>query len=215
MTNTAAKQNKPFLDNVASYYSARLARYGETPRGVDWNDEASQLLRFKQLSTIIQTTSHFSVNDLGCGYAALLDYLSNRYQRFSYLGIDVSEDMINAAKKRLIGRNDVRFIASTKPDKIADYTLASGIFNVRLNQSDEDWQAYILATLDILDRYSRHGFAFNCLTSYSDADKIKDYLFYANPCTLFDYCKQHYARNVALLHDYHLYEFTILVRKQG
>jgi hypothetical protein len=30
---------------------------------------------------------------------------------------------------------------------------------------------------------------------------------------LFDLCKRRYSRNVALLHDYEIYEFTILVRK--
>ena len=39
-------------------------------------------------------------------------------------------------------------------------------------------------------------------------------LYYADPCRLFDLCKRRYAKNVALLHDYGLYEFTILVRKQ-
>ena len=38
-------------------------------------------------------------------------------------------------------------------------------------------------------------------------------LYYADPCELFDRCKRRYSRNVALLHDYDLYEFTILVRK--
>jgi hypothetical protein len=30
---------------------------------------------------------------------------------------------------------------------------------------------------------------------------------------IFDICKRKFSRNVALLHDYGLYEFTILVRK--
>jgi hypothetical protein len=38
-------------------------------------------------------------------------------------------------------------------------------------------------------------------------------LYYGDPCALFDHCKRRYARNVAVLHDYGLYEFTILVRK--
>jgi hypothetical protein len=58
------------------------------------------------------------------------------------------------------------------------------------------------------------GFAFNCLTAYSDAHKMQSYLYYADPCRLFDLCKRRYSRNVALLHDYGLYEFTILVRKE-
>ena len=37
-------------------------------------------------------------------------------------------------------------------------------------------------------------------------------LFYADPCWLFDQCKRRHSRDVALLHDYGLYEFTILVR---
>ena len=31
------------LKEVAAYYSARLAEYGETPRGVDWNGAESQV----------------------------------------------------------------------------------------------------------------------------------------------------------------------------
>ncbi len=99
------------------------------------------------------------------------------------------------------------------PAEIADYGIASGIFNVRLGHSDSEWQNYLERTLDVLDRTSRRGFGFNCLTSYSDRERMRDYLYYANPGALFDLCKRRYSRNVALLHDYGLYEFTILVRK--
>jgi hypothetical protein len=42
---------------------------------------------------------------------------------------------------------------------------------------------------------------------------MRDDLYYADPCELFDHCKRQHSRNVALLHDYTLYEFTILVRR--
>ena len=64
-----------------------------------------------------------------------------------------------------------------------------------------------------LNSSSSLGFAFNCLTTYSDPDKMRPYLYYADPANLFRHCKERYSRNVALLHDYDLYEFTILVRK--
>jgi len=38
-------------------------------------------------------------------------------------------------------------------------------------------------------------------------------LHYADPCVLFDRCKRRHSPRVALLHDYGLWEFTILVRK--
>lgn len=201
------------LVEVASYYADKLARHGETPQGVDWNGEESQLLRFEQLSKIIGGPGPFSLNDLGCGYGALFDFLRQRHEAVSYLGVDVSEAMTAAAIQRHHAEAQARFLTAAEPDAVADYGVASGIFNVRLGRSDAEWRNYLEATLDVLDRTSRRGFAFNCLTSYSDEDKKRDYLYYADPCALFDLCKRRFSRQVALLHDYGLYEFTILVRK--
>ena len=207
-------QKADLLSEVARYYSGKLAQHGETPRGVDWNGEEGQSLRFAQLCKVINATGSFSINDLGCGYGALYDFLASSHGIFSYTGIDVSEKMIQAAELRYSDKAGARFVLAGKPDQVADYGLASGIFNVRLDRSDEQWLAYLEATLDVLDSTSRLGFAFNCLTAYSDAHKMQSYLYYADPCRLFDLCKRRYSRNVALLHDYGLYEFTILVRKE-
>jgi len=201
------------LTEVAEYYTTKLAEHGETPRGVDWNGEEGQTRRFEQLCKIVDTANHFSINDLGCGYGALYDFLSSRNEGFSYLGIDVSDGMIRAAVQRYKDQLQARFVLSSEPNQVADFGVASGIFNVRMGRSDDEWRSYLEATLDVLDQTSRVGFAFNCLTSYSDKDKMRDYLYYADPCVLFDLCKRRYSRNVALLHDYDLYEFTILVRK--
>ena len=203
------------LTEVAGYYSAKLAEFGETARGVDWNGETSQVLRFEQLSKIIQATEGFSLNDLGSGYGALFDYLSSRHQDFTYNGCDVSSEMIRVAQVRYMKNSNACFAVAAEPPKIADYGVASGIFNVRLGRSDAEWRNYLETTLDVLDRTSRLGFAFNCLTSYSDADKMRDNLYYADPCALFDFCKRRYSRDIALLHDYGLYEFTVLVRKHS
>jgi len=203
------------LEEVAGYYSLKLSEFGDTPRGVDWNGEVGQTLRFEQLCKIIDANKTFTVNDLGCGYGALYDFLGENHDTFCYSGIDVSKDMIRAAMLRYQGKGNANFVVSSEPDRIADYGIASGIFNVRLGRSDDEWRSYLEATLDVLDRTSSFGFAFNCLTSYSDSDKMRGYLYYADPCVLFDLCKRRYSRNVALLHDYGLYEFTILVRKQS
>lgn len=202
------------LNEVASYYSVKLAEHGDTPRGVDWNGEESQTIRFEQLCKIIDSqTAYSSLNDLGCGYGALFDLLSKKYPLSSYLGVDVSAEMIRAAESRYATFPNARFITASEPDVISDYGVASGIFNVHLKRTDAEWYDYLQATLDVLNRTSRLGFSFNCLTFYSDEDKKRDYLYYADPCRLFDLCKRRYSRQVALLHDYGLYEFTILVRK--
>jgi SAM-dependent methyltransferase len=202
------------LDEVATYYAEKLAEHGDTPRGVDWNSEESQMVRFTQLCKIIDPkTSNFSLNDLGCGYGALLDYLRVNHANCTYLGVDVSQEMIKVAEQRHADAGHARFVTAAEPDVVADYGLASGIFNVCLGRSDAEWFDYLQATLEVLDQTSSLGFGFNCLTSYSDEEKKRDYLYYADPCRLFDLCKRRYSRQVALLHDYGLYEFTILVRK--
>jgi len=207
------KKMHNILANVSQYYSNKLIEYGETAKGVDWNGEESQSLRFSQLSRLIENKETFSLNDVGCGYGALFEYLKNYYQHFEYYGYDIADVMINAATVRYNQDDNAHFMVSNKPEVIADYSVASGIFNVRLEHSDAEWQTYLMDTLDSLNESSQKGFSFNCLTSYSDTDKMRDYLYYADPCWLFDLCKKRYSRHIALLHDYGLYEFTILVRK--
>jgi SAM-dependent methyltransferase len=198
--------------DLASFHSEKLAEHGVNPRGAGWNGEPAQATRFEQLAKIIRHDTGFSLNDLGCGYGALLDYLRPRHGAFDYTGYDVSDAMIEAASARHAGDDRARFVLSSELQP-ADYSIASGIFSLRVGRTDEEWLAYVESVLDGLDRNSRHGFAFNSLTIYSDAEKMRDELFYADPCVLFDLCKRRYSRNVALLHDYELYDFTILVRK--
>jgi SAM-dependent methyltransferase len=205
-------RRKEILADVARYYTGKLAEHGETPRGVDWNGEEGQVLRFEQLARVLDPRGDFTVNDLGCGYGAFLEFMRPRFQGFHYYGYDVSEDMVRAARARLPG-SDGSFVVAAAPTETADFGVASGIFNVRLGTTPRAWEAHVEATLQELDRTSRRGFAFNCLTSYSDADRMRPDLHYANPCRLFDLCKRRFSRQVALLHDYGLYEFTILVRK--
>ena len=201
------------LAEVADYYDGKLALHGESAQGVDWNGEAGQTLRFEQLCKVIERDRGFSVNDLGCGYGALCDFVQLGREGFEYSGIDVSEAMVNAARERHRDKPHARFVVASEPDRVSDYGIASGIFNVRLGRSDSEWRSYVEATLELMNHTSERGFSFNCLTSYSDKEKMRGDLYYADPCLLFDFCKRRFSRNVALLHDYGLYEFTIIVRK--
>lgn len=203
------------LSAVKSYYSEKVAEHGANPKGVDWNGLESQNVRFEQLCKILPSDSQqtFSLNDLGCGYAALVDFLKLSDAMFKYAGYDLSSEMIEHGVSRTRQYSDVKFHCSDRITNVADFSIASGIFSVKLDQSDEIWLDYIKEVLENLDAMSEKGFAFNCLTKYSDKDKMQSHLFYADPGEIFDFCKRKFSKNVALLHDYDLYEFTILVRK--
>ena len=93
------------------------------------------------------------------------------------------------------------------------YSVASGIFSVKMEHNESEWLSYILSTLEQMNEKSIRGFSFNMLTKYSDKEYMKDNLYYVDPLFIFDYCKRNFSKQVALLHDYGLYEFTILVKK--
>src|SRR2546422_823433 len=97
-------------DEVSSYYTDKLGIYGTTHRGVDWNSEASQVLRFDQLLRAFNLRQHFSLNDLGCGYGALCDYLQTKGYDFTYAGCDLSDAMIQAARQRFAASPTLQFI---------------------------------------------------------------------------------------------------------
>ncbi|HXT16733.1 MAG TPA: class I SAM-dependent methyltransferase [Gemmatimonadaceae bacterium] len=201
------------IDLVRDYYTAALRTHGPVPRGVDWNDAASQSLRFEQLLKVCDPSREFALLDYGCGYGALGLYLSQHRWPARYSGYDVAPEMIAAAREQLVDVAHEELTSDASRVSAADYVVASGIFNVRLGVSDDAWRAHIDSTLERLDALSTRGFAFNMLTSYSDPGRMRSDLYYANPSEIFAACKQRFSKKVALLHDYDLYEFTILVRK--
>jgi SAM-dependent methyltransferase len=210
---TPEKRFNRILEAVEHYYTEKIEAHGATAKGVDWNSRETQELRFDQLLKICDRRIVFSINDYGCGYGALIEHLVNRGYRFQYRGYDISGEMIAKANELHDGVENCRFFSDESQLSKADHTIASGIFNVKLQTSDEEWLEYILHTLNRINRLSSKGFAFNLLTKYSDRDHMRPDLYYADPLVLFDYCKTNFSRFVSLLHDYPLYEFTIAVKK--
>ncbi|SRR6266576_522605 len=203
----------PVLGPVERYYSAKVTEHGAAPAAADWNSSESQELRFRELLRICRSSERFSINDIGCGYGALVPMLQELGQDFVYHGFDISAAMVAQARKTLGETAQWSFTDREDALAPADYAVASGIFNVRLEAEGEDWRRYVFETLDRLDELSTRGFSFNMLTSYSDRDRMRPDLYYSNPGETFDLCKRRYSPHVALLHDYGLWEFTVLVRK--
>jgi SAM-dependent methyltransferase len=199
------------VGQVARYYAGKLATHGPTPKGVDWSSEQSQLVRFEQFMGLLDDPDA-TICDYGCGYGAFLDFLRGRGHSGAYVGFDAAAEMVNTAGTLHQGDSRATFVQSRADLGICDYTVASGIFNVRLTTPVPEWQQYVDATIDDLAVLSRRGFAFNVLTSYSDADRMRADLYYPDPRQLFDHCMRRWPRRVALRHDYGLYEFTVSVR---
>lgn len=197
------------------YFSEKLDEFGATPKGVDYNGPDAQELRFENLVKIIDPSRPFSVIDYGSGYGAMFDFLSRKGWQFEYYGIDLIEKMVIAGRKTHRNHSNAHFTTDEREVPMADYLLAGAIFNIKLDEAYERWQEFVVQTLGRMNELCSKGFSFNMLTKYSDEDRMaqRPDLFYGDPLFFFDICKRRFSRNVALLHDYGLYDFTILVRK--
>jgi hypothetical protein len=197
------------------YFSEKLEEFGATPKGVDYNGPEAQERRFEQLVKVINPSQSFSVVDYGSGYGAIFDFLNAKGWQFDYYGLDLIEKMVIAGREVHKDHPNTHFTTDQSEIPVSDYLLAGAIFNIRLDESYERWQEFVLHTLEQMNKLCLKGFSFNMLTKYSDADRMaqRPDLFYGDPLFFFDFCKRNFSRNVALLHDYGLYDFTILVRK--
>lgn len=207
-------EKKDNMNSIQDYFQQRLEQHGATPQGADWNSVESQEIRFEQLTKLLEVKTGFTILDYGCGYGGYADYLAKNDFHFSqFYGVDILEDMVRKAKD--LHPVQERFFFTTDLDEIplVDYATASGVFNIRLNTDYESWTKYVISCLEELNKRTQRGFASNFLTSYSDPEKMVSRLYYADPCFLFDYCKKNFSKNVAILHDYKLYDFTLIVRK--
>jgi SAM-dependent methyltransferase len=197
------------------YFTEKLETFGATAKGVDYNGEQARLIRFAELVKIIDPAKPFSIIDYGCGYGAMFEYLHEKGWEFEYYGVDLIEKMVSAGREKYKDFSNARLTTDEKELPVADYLVAAGIFNIKLESPYDEWQNFVCETLPRMNALCSKGFSFNMLTKYSDADRMAERpdLFYGDPLFFFDFCKRNFSRNVALLHDYDLYDFTILVRK--
>jgi len=198
---------------VRDYYSGTIERHGPTPLGVDWPNAASQYLRFVQLLKVCDFARPFSLNDFGCGYGALLEYLAMRHAGadVAYRGVDVSAPMIATARARWAGSRHVKFAVGARCGQIADYSIASGLFNIRLGHPVADWETYVEAILRDMRASSRIGIAVNFMLPHDDKP-TEDELYRTEPQRWARFCRRELGCRVQLLGDYGLREFTLLIR---
>ena len=198
---------------VARYYEGRVREFGATPWGVDWTCALTQQLRFVQLMKVAGRRRRFSLNDLGCGYAALLPFVRERYgDRVDYAGVDVAPTMIGQARSLWGGDAAARFDEGCTLPRVADYSVASGVFNVQLGFGARAWTSFVKDVLLELRRSSRRGFAVNFIEPPRRGVEPLQGLYRTDPAPWVEHCSRAFGAQVKVIEDYGLREFTLLVQ---
>jgi SAM-dependent methyltransferase len=209
--NRARKDLAP----IVRVYQRRLAKYGSGPRGVYWINRERQLLRFEILAGILDgeaDLANITVNDLGCGYGALFEFLRDlpALQQGQYFGYDMCPEMVAAAKAR-IGDPRAHIHHAVTATRQADYSFVSGTYNLKLKADERSWTKYVKASLEQLWEKTQRGLAFNMLTTpqYDAAEEF----YRAEASEYADFCRRKLSANVTVVEDYPLPDWTILVRR--
>ena len=199
---------------INKYYTAKVRKFGATPYGVDWTCLPTQEMRFVQLLKLCDFAAPFSLNDVGCGYGALVSYLDARHAdcAIDYLGLDLSPDMLRQARRLWRDRPNVTFAQGATSPRQADYSLASGIFNVQQDQPREIWEMFVATTLHHLQRTSRRGFAVNFMRAPGPGRKERAGLYSTEPERWASYCRGTFGAATQMIENYGLREFTLIAR---
>lgn len=212
----ALEPSRLLLESVERYYTAKVRRHGATPRGVDWNSLMSQRLRFVQLLRVIDWSEALSLHDVGCGYGALLEHLSDRHgdAQIRYIGSDLSSEMIRRARSRWRKPGQANFMITPVDMPLVDYSVASGIFNVKLDNCVDAWTSHVASTLSVMCDASRKGFAVNFMMPEALAARhaAAAQLYGPDPERWMAYGRDVLYCDVQLVAGYGLQEYTLLMR---
>jgi len=142
-------------------YESALQRHGPTVRAVLWDGDASQQTRFRVLSEV-GPWEGASVADIGCGLGDFYGFLRDRGHRVAYTGYDIAPAMVEAARLKYpeaLARFEVRDILEDGLPGPFDYLVASGTFNIRLENHEE----FLRQMLSVMYSQCRRAVAFNAL----------------------------------------------------
>ncbi len=181
------------MNDIAAYYDHLATIYGHDPRAVDAPDRRALEVRYEALGDVADLNGK-RVLEVGCGYGGLGAYLTYRYPKINYRGIDISAELLaigrQAHPELQLSEGDVMQVWATRYDIV----LAQGIFYKLTRQ--RWWQAQRL----IAKMYSlaNETVAFTALVEWERDPGVE---YRLDPVRTLAYCKT-LAPGVMFRNDY-------------
>jgi SAM-dependent methyltransferase len=192
-------------------YNRRLEQFGYSEETLGWSRNKNNI-RFKALiSEWIDELEGSSIADWGCGFGDLFGYIKNTLsiKNIGYTGIDINEKLVEKGRELYPEANFwIGNIEKENPGKKFDFIFSSGVFNHKLENSDE--YLFIEASLKRLNELALKGIAVNFLSDKVDFEH--PHTFHSNPGKILEMCYG-FSRNIVFKNDYMPFEFTVYIRK--
>jgi 2-polyprenyl-3-methyl-5-hydroxy-6-metoxy-1,4-benzoquinol methylase len=209
---------KSITEKMKAHHESVFAKYGPTPKGLDWGERESDLfLRYDNMLAVLRARSELRrprILDVGCGYGGLFDRIRDLGLAVDYSGIDICRSMIAEARK---SHSDIDFecvdIFEVNTSNAYDYVVCNGIMTQKLNVSVRDMNEFVRSLIRKMYDLCAEGIAFNLMSNR--VNFMVDNLFYTSPIEMLAWCMTELTPNVRFDHSYPLYEYTVYLYKNG
>ena len=187
---------------IAEIYNERFLKLGPTPEASMWFSKTRQIARFdvifNQLKLFHQRNS-ISISDVGCGYGAFLQYLSEKKidEELSYYGYDVSPEVIKFCKNKYFER--ASFYTKSVPIHKTDFVIMSGTFNFFPTQDYNAWKVYLFNSLKLLWSKAKCAMIFNLQIS-NQAAITTEGIVYAAQEQVEQFCEKNFG-NIRVINN--------------
>ncbi len=188
-------------------YQNSFAEHGESPKSLQWSSYKAAAVRYEQLVADLNIENK-TILDAGCGMGDLLPYLYSKSVNFDYLGVDITPNFIEIARKRYAGSTFEVF--NPFDNDLAqkyDIVLSSGVMNIKT----PDWENKRKMMIERLYGYANEVLAFN-MAGWMQESREGEKIGYANILDVFNFCST-LTPKIILRNHYSKNDFTIVMYK--
>ena len=177
-----------------------------TPKGRNIN-------RYSVISDYVDFQKELDILDYGCGLGYLYEYLKPRYSNLNYYGYDIIPDFISHCKDKFTDNNS--YFSLVQPEKKIkkkfDVVFASGVFNLKSSESEEESMEYAFSKIKELYDCSKQLLIIDFPSQYVDFIYPGTQHFEISKIT--NFCVNNLSRKFIIRHDKLPYEFTLVIWK--
>ena len=181
---------------IGKIYDNRFLEFGPKPKASLWFSKKRQFERFEIIFDQIidlYKVEPISLSDVGCGYGAFLDYLSEKdvEAEWIYSGYDISVEVIKFCKSKF--KKNGSFYRASTPNHETDFIIMSGTFNFFPNNNFLEWNTYFQNSLKLMWAKVSRAMIFNL--QISDKSRITpNGIVYASTFEVENFCVNNFGK---------------------
>lgn len=195
-------------------YKESFGNYGDKPRATFQNDLVTMHARYDSLlkNTLEFLPTKFSILDVGCGLGNLHEFLLDLGIDHEYTGLELVSEMASFCENKFPNAKwIVGDIANLSEAVKYDIVVASGTFNLSMQETPNVWLNYVRMSLSKMYSLANSAVSFNALSGFSEF-RAKN-LFYFEEKWALDFARSK-TRFFNLSYLSPLYEFTLSLVKE-